>query len=93
VAKNKVFFEPIVCPQNQQYVKAPQKKRRTSSFVGASIKPKFEEESEGQQLKKFEVCIDIGDVISCQLRQFYNETGQYVRELSDAKHYMYDFFL
>ena len=44
-------------------------------------------------MKKFEVCIDIGDVISCQLRQFYNETGQYVRELSDAKHYMYDFFL
>lgn len=44
-------------------------------------------------MEKFEVSIDIGDIISCQLRQFYSEAGQYARQVSDAKHYMYDFFL
>lgn len=95
ISKRKLFFEPLICPENNQFILKNQKDQKISYFgkLGSSKSLKTEEEPKHAQLKKFEVCIDIGDVISCNLRQFYNETGQYVSNLSEAKHYMYDFFL
>ena len=44
-------------------------------------------------LKKFEVCIDMGDVISVSKKTLVNESGSYVSDPDGLKSYMYDFFL
>ena len=44
-------------------------------------------------LKKFEVCIDMGDVISVSKKTLVNERGSYVSDPDGLKSYMYDFFL
>ena len=44
-------------------------------------------------LRKFEVCIDMGDVISVQKKTLINESGSYVADPDGLKAYMYDFFL
>ena len=47
----------------------------------------------GQQLRQFEVCIDMGDVISVTKKTLINESGAYVQDSDGRKAYMYDFFL
>ena len=44
-------------------------------------------------LKQYEVCIDMGDVISVQKKTLINESGVYVQDEDGRKSYMYDFFL
>ena len=44
-------------------------------------------------LRKFKVCIDMGDVISAQKKTLINESGSYVTDPDGLKSYMYDFFL
>lgn len=45
------------------------------------------------QLRRFEVCIDMGDVISVKKKTLINESGKYQEDLEARKSYMYDFFL
>ena len=47
----------------------------------------------GEKLKRFEVCIDMGDVIAVQKKTLINESGSYVTDLDGRSSYMYDFFL
>lgn len=44
-------------------------------------------------LRQFEVCIDMGDVISVQKKTLINESGEYVADPDGRKSYMFDFFL
>ena len=44
-------------------------------------------------MKKFEVCIDMGDVISVQKKVLINESGAYCQDPDGLKSYMFDFFL
>lgn len=45
------------------------------------------------ELRRFEVCIDMGDVISVQKKTLINESGAYVSDRDGRKSYMFDFFL
>jgi len=45
------------------------------------------------ELRRFEVCIDMGDVISVQKKTLINESGAYVSDIDGRKSYMFDFFL
>ena len=47
----------------------------------------------GASLRKYQVAIDMGDVISCNRRQLLNDSGRYISDPSLAKNYMYDYFL
>ena len=47
----------------------------------------------GASLRKYQVAIDMGDVISCNRRQLLNDSGRYISDPSQAKNYMYDYFL
>lgn len=44
-------------------------------------------------MRKYEVCIDMGDVISVSKKTLVNESGSYVSDPDGLKSYMYDFFL
>ena len=52
-----------------------------------------ENQTFSMQLKRFEVCIDMGDVISVQKKTFINESGAYVSDPDGRKSYIFDFFL
>ena len=52
-----------------------------------------ENQSFSNSLKRFEVCIDMGDVISVQKKTFINESGSYVCDPDGRNSYMFDFFL
>ena len=44
-------------------------------------------------LRPFQVCIDMGDVITTQKVKLPNESGDLVIDQNQAKNYMYDYFL
>lgn len=44
-------------------------------------------------LRPFQVCIDMGDVITTQKVKLPNESGDLVMDQNQAKNYMYDYFL
>lgn len=46
-----------------------------------------------KDLRKFEVCIDMGDVIAINKKTFINESGAYVGDPDGRSSYMFDFFL
>ena len=46
-----------------------------------------------KKMKKFEVCIDMGDVISVHKKVLINESGAYCQDPDGLKSYMFDFFL
>ena len=52
-----------------------------------------EENKAFTNLRQFEVCIDMGDVISVQKKKFINQSGSYVQNREGRKSYMFDFFL
>ena len=64
VSRRKVFFVPADCPENAFYIQKPSPKK---SFASSSQSVK-NSELVSAELKRFEVCIDIGDIISCQLK-------------------------
>ena len=46
-----------------------------------------------KKMKKFEVCIDMGDVISVHKKVLINQSGAYCQDPDGLKSYMFDFFL
>ena len=46
-----------------------------------------------EKLQEFECVIEVADMAVVQKKRMHNESGQYVTNLDDKKHYMYDYFL
>lgn len=64
VKKHRVFFEPFETKENGHLIKQEQPRRK--SFIDIFKKQEPPKEAPHmKQLKRFEVCIDIGDVVSC----------------------------
>ena len=52
------------------------------------------EHNEGfDSLKPFKVVIDMGDVLTTNIKKFINETGQYVEDATLKNSYMFDYFI
>ena len=61
ISHRKVFFVPADCPENACFIKKQAPRKSLANIFG----PPPKQETPGTQLKRFEVCIDIGDIISC----------------------------
>ena len=46
-----------------------------------------------KNLRPYQVCIDMGDVITVRKMKLTNESGEYVQDPDQKKSYMYDYFL
>ena len=44
-------------------------------------------------MKPFKVVIDMGDVLSVNIKKFVNETGQYISDPNLKNSYMFDYFI
>jgi hypothetical protein len=70
INQHRILFRPeLGCPENKAFIKEALA-RKLSTLQEWLFKPKDEaaEETEEMQMKKFVACIDIGDIVSCQLR-------------------------
>ena len=86
IFEDQIVFEPQYCHENTKFMKPKVVESHShphSFWCCFATKAAQSDTVKKQSLKKFEVAIDIGDVASCQLRKFYNETGQFIADSED----------